>query len=290
MGEWLVRSPRHRRGAAALSEAAAGLRFRIGLVLHPSEIPAIVSPGGPGRRRSVGCRAGRCAFSTAANQGMRIGMLKVVLRSALGLCAAVSLSFAVMAQELTIGLGANVTSIDPHFHNLSPNNNIAEHIFDRLVNTRREAADAAGPRHRMEGDRRHDVGIQAAPGREVPRRQRVHRRGRRLHDRRACRRCRTARRSFTASTPSRSMASGDRRPVHDPVQDRDAVSAAAERPVDDLHRLEEGRAAALDRGLQLRQGGDRHRPLQVRALRPTATASSSRATTTTGATSRTGRR
>jgi peptide/nickel transport system substrate-binding protein len=62
-------------------------------------------------------------------------MLKVVLRSALGLCAAVSLSFAVMAQELTIGLGASVTSIDPHFHNLSPNSNIARHIFDRLIHT-----------------------------------------------------------------------------------------------------------------------------------------------------------
>src|ERR1700754_2737928 len=66
---------------------------------------------------------------------MRIGMLKSVLRGALGLCAAVSLSFAVMAQDLTIGLGASVTSIDPHFHNLSPNSNIARHIFDRLIHT-----------------------------------------------------------------------------------------------------------------------------------------------------------
>jgi peptide/nickel transport system substrate-binding protein len=62
-------------------------------------------------------------------------MLKFVLRSALGLCAAVSLSFAAWAQELTVGLGASVTSIDPHFHNLSPNSNIARHIFDRLIHT-----------------------------------------------------------------------------------------------------------------------------------------------------------
>jgi peptide/nickel transport system substrate-binding protein len=62
-------------------------------------------------------------------------MLKFVLRSALGLCAAASLTFAAWAQDLTIGLGASVTSIDPHFHNLSPNSNIARHIFDRLIHT-----------------------------------------------------------------------------------------------------------------------------------------------------------
>jgi peptide/nickel transport system substrate-binding protein len=62
-------------------------------------------------------------------------MLKFVLRGALGMCAAASLTFAAWAQDLTIGLGASVTSIDPHFHNLSPNSNIARHIFDRLIHT-----------------------------------------------------------------------------------------------------------------------------------------------------------
>jgi peptide/nickel transport system substrate-binding protein len=37
------------------------------------------------------------------------------------------------AQELRIGLSANVTSMDPHFHNLAPNNNIAEHVFEKLT-------------------------------------------------------------------------------------------------------------------------------------------------------------
>ena len=37
------------------------------------------------------------------------------------------------AQELRIAVAADVTSIDPHFFNLFPNNNIAEHIFDKLV-------------------------------------------------------------------------------------------------------------------------------------------------------------
>src|SRR4051812_14089293 len=36
-------------------------------------------------------------------------------------------------QDLKIAMAADVTSIDPHFYNLFPNNNIAEHIFDKLV-------------------------------------------------------------------------------------------------------------------------------------------------------------
>ena len=39
----------------------------------------------------------------------------------------------VAAQELKIAVAADVTSADPHFFNLFPNNNIAEHIFDKLV-------------------------------------------------------------------------------------------------------------------------------------------------------------
>ena len=60
-------------------------------------------------------------------------MVAKLARFFAGLAAAVAISGAAASQELTIGLGANVTSIDPHFHNLSPNHNIAWHIFDRLV-------------------------------------------------------------------------------------------------------------------------------------------------------------
>ena len=38
-----------------------------------------------------------------------------------------------MAQELTIGLASEPTSLDPHFHNLGPNNAMSRHIFDRLI-------------------------------------------------------------------------------------------------------------------------------------------------------------
>ena len=37
------------------------------------------------------------------------------------------------AADLSIAVGADVTSIYPHYHNLTPNNNIAEHIFETLV-------------------------------------------------------------------------------------------------------------------------------------------------------------
>ena len=39
----------------------------------------------------------------------------------------------VAAQELRIGLGAEPTAMDPHYHNLSPNNSLLSHIFERLV-------------------------------------------------------------------------------------------------------------------------------------------------------------
>ena len=47
------------------------------------------------------------------------------------------------AAELVIGLGADVTSIDPHFVNLAPNNSIAEQLFDSLV--RRDARQRLTP-------------------------------------------------------------------------------------------------------------------------------------------------
>ncbi len=38
-----------------------------------------------------------------------------------------------LAANLTMGLAADVTAIDPHYHNLTPNNNVAAHIFGYLV-------------------------------------------------------------------------------------------------------------------------------------------------------------
>jgi peptide/nickel transport system substrate-binding protein len=37
------------------------------------------------------------------------------------------------AQELKIGLSAEPTAMDPHFHNLTPNNSLLKHIYDRVT-------------------------------------------------------------------------------------------------------------------------------------------------------------
>src|SRR6202051_1637359 len=37
------------------------------------------------------------------------------------------------AQELKIGLSAEPSAMDPHFHNLTPNNSLLRHIFERLT-------------------------------------------------------------------------------------------------------------------------------------------------------------
>src|ERR1043166_2693205 len=56
-----------------------------------------------------------------------------LLRNAGILAGALALSAVAAAAELSIGLGADVTSMDPHLVNLLPNNNIAEQVFDKLV-------------------------------------------------------------------------------------------------------------------------------------------------------------
>ena len=42
---------------------------------------------------------------------------------------------AVSAQTLRMGVGAQITSADPHFHNISPNNAYASMVFDNLLET-----------------------------------------------------------------------------------------------------------------------------------------------------------
>jgi peptide/nickel transport system substrate-binding protein len=54
-------------------------------------------------------------------------------RIALAAMTVFLLSAQARAQELTVGLAGAVTSMDPHFHNLSPNNGVAAHLFSSLV-------------------------------------------------------------------------------------------------------------------------------------------------------------
>jgi peptide/nickel transport system substrate-binding protein len=51
----------------------------------------------------------------------------------IAVCFALTAAPATQSQELRIAMGADVTSMDPHYVNLFPNNNIAEHIFEKLI-------------------------------------------------------------------------------------------------------------------------------------------------------------
>ncbi len=53
--------------------------------------------------------------------------------TALALAATLALPMAAQAQDLTIALASEPSSIDPHFHNLGPNNAVARVMFDRLI-------------------------------------------------------------------------------------------------------------------------------------------------------------
>jgi peptide/nickel transport system substrate-binding protein len=60
-------------------------------------------------------------------------MVRLLTRVAAAAMMAIAAAGGAFAQELVVGLAANVTSIDPHFHNLSPNSGVAHHIFSTLV-------------------------------------------------------------------------------------------------------------------------------------------------------------
>ena len=61
-------------------------------------------------------------------------MSKRLSRIALGAVAATFMAAPALAEDLVIGLASEPTSIDPHFHNLGPNNAFGRHIYDRLIN------------------------------------------------------------------------------------------------------------------------------------------------------------
>ncbi len=56
-----------------------------------------------------------------------------LVRTIAAALASLAVAFPLAAADLTIGLSTDVTAIDPHYHNLTPNNNVASHLFSRLV-------------------------------------------------------------------------------------------------------------------------------------------------------------
>ena len=62
-------------------------------------------------------------------------MLRGLRNAALVFIACLApLAFAAQDREVSIGLQAAITSIDPHYHNLSPNNSLQLHIYEPLIN------------------------------------------------------------------------------------------------------------------------------------------------------------
>ena len=55
------------------------------------------------------------------------------LTAATAVLATVLAASGAIAEELRIGLASEPTSMDPHFHNLGPNNAIAYHVYGRLI-------------------------------------------------------------------------------------------------------------------------------------------------------------
>jgi peptide/nickel transport system substrate-binding protein len=55
------------------------------------------------------------------------------IRSLCAALAAIAAALPAVAANLVIGLGTDVTSTDPHYHNLTPNNNVASHLYGYLV-------------------------------------------------------------------------------------------------------------------------------------------------------------
>src|SRR5258707_4233506 len=60
--------------------------------------------------------------------GQSIGLKRLALAA-----AAAGWMTAAQGQELKIGLPSEPSAMDPHFHNLTPNNSLLRHIFERLI-------------------------------------------------------------------------------------------------------------------------------------------------------------
>ena len=104
--------------------------------------------------------------------------------------------------------------MDPHYHNLAPNNSILSHVFERLIEPDEQQRLTPGLAESWKLDRRHGVGVQAAQGRDLARRLAIHGRRRGVHASSARPRCPTARRSFAAAVKDKTVKKIDDYTVH----------------------------------------------------------------------------
>jgi len=62
-------------------------------------------------------------------------MIRTVASALGALFASSLLAVSAQAADLTIGLSTPITSLDPHFHQLTPNISLARHVFETLIET-----------------------------------------------------------------------------------------------------------------------------------------------------------
>jgi peptide/nickel transport system substrate-binding protein len=72
-------------------------------------------------------------FMRALNKIMTQLFVQLVLLLSLTVFAAHAQQKPAGAKDVSIGLQAAITSMDPHYHNVGPNNSVLEHIFESLV-------------------------------------------------------------------------------------------------------------------------------------------------------------
>src|SRR5512135_84435 len=60
-------------------------------------------------------------------------MLRTFHRAVGAAVLSLALGASAHAADLTIGLSTPITSLDPHFHQLTPNNSLARHVFETLI-------------------------------------------------------------------------------------------------------------------------------------------------------------
>ena len=75
-----------------------------------------------------------------------------------------------LAQTLRWASQGDPQTMDPHSQNESMTNMMNGQVYERLIRRDRRAGHRAGAGHRVGADRPADLALQAAPGRQVPRR------------------------------------------------------------------------------------------------------------------------
>jgi peptide/nickel transport system substrate-binding protein len=172
---------------------------------------------------------------------------------------------AAAASDLRLGISAEPSSLDPHFHNLASNNGIAAHIFEALTKFDSDSmlVPALAESWRLIDDTTWEFklrkGVKFHDGTELTAEDVIW-----SLDRPAT--ITNSPGAFTLYTPDRQQA--DRRSADDSNKDRESLSVDAERSLVDLYCFAKRHAGRRERRLRQWQGHDRYRALSLCQVQP----------------------